>query len=188
MVIRDRNQAIQPPQLGFDARLFRRYDVFLLLSWVFTSMLDYVVLLFSLSDFALSIRLWYTQATDLVGFLNIGAALGRPIIGILSDRCNRIDTAGALTLLCGLSCLAFWVPAMSYGLTMFFILICGEIVGVFWMVSCPSDRTQVISCTVANGLVMGSDYKSALCGNCRTQGSPVPLIAIMGHGYHIDQK
>ncbi|KAF1348363.1 hypothetical protein EJ07DRAFT_169624 [Lizonia empirigonia] len=42
-VIRDRNH------------LLRRYDVLLLLAWAFTSMLGYVVLLFSLSDFALSI-------------------------------------------------------------------------------------------------------------------------------------
>jgi len=141
LVIRDRNHAIQPPQLGFDVRLLRRYDVILLLLWVFTSMLGYVVLLLSFSDFALSLGLSHTQATDLIGFLNIGTALGRPLIGILSDRWSRIDTAGALTLLCGLWCLAFWVPAM---LTVFFVLVCGAIVGVFWMVSCSSDRISVI--------------------------------------------
>jgi MFS family permease len=139
LAIRDRNHTIQPPQLGFDTRLLRRYDVILLLSWVFTSMLGYIVLLFSLSDFALSIGLSHNQATDMIGFLNIGTAIGRPIIGILSDRWSRIDTAGVLTLLCGLSCLAFWVPAMSYGLTLFFALLCGAIVGVFWMVSCSSN-------------------------------------------------
>jgi predicted MFS family arabinose efflux permease len=135
LVIRDRNRAVRPLQLGFDLRLLRRYDVILLLCWTFTSMLGYVVLLFSLSDFALSIGLSHAQATDLIGFLNIGTAVGRPIIGIFSDRWSRIDTAGILTFACGVSCLAFWVPAMSYGLTVFFVLICGAIVGVFWMVS-----------------------------------------------------
>jgi MFS family permease len=135
LVIRDRNRTVRPYQLGFDLRLLRRYEVILLLCWTFTSMLGYVVLLFSLSDFALSIGLSHAQATDLIGFLNIGTAVGRPIIGIFSDRWSRIDTAGILTLACGISCLAFWVPAMSYGLTVFFVLICGAIVGVFWMVS-----------------------------------------------------
>ena len=136
IVIRDRNQVIQPSQLGFDTRLLQRYEVVLLLAWAFVSMLGYVVLLFSLSDFALSIGLNRSQATDVVGLLNIGTAVGRPIIGILSDRWSRIDTAGVLTLLCGLSCFAFWLPATSFTLTIFFSIICGATVGVFWMVRC----------------------------------------------------
>ncbi|KAG9388003.1 MFS transporter protein [Pyrenophora tritici-repentis] len=91
--IRDRNKAIRPSQLGFDTELLRRHEVILLLSWVFVSMMGYIVLLFSLSDFALSIGLSQSQATDMIGLLNIGTAVGRPIIGIISDRWSRIDTA-----------------------------------------------------------------------------------------------
>jgi predicted MFS family arabinose efflux permease len=133
--IRDRNKAIRPSQLGFDTKLLRRYEVLLLLAWIFISMLGYVVLLFSLSDFALSIGLSRSQATDMIGFLNVGTAVGRPLIGVLSDRWSRVDTAGALTLLCGICCFAFWLPAASYPLTVFFVIICGAVVGVFWMVS-----------------------------------------------------
>lgn len=135
VVIRDRNSAIQPYQSGFDTKLLRRYDVMLLLAWAFISMLGYIVLLFSLADFALSIGLTRAQATDVIGLLNVGTAIGRPIIGIFSDRWSRIDTAGVLTLVCGLSCFAFWLPATSFGLTVFFAILCGAIVGVFWMVS-----------------------------------------------------
>lgn len=140
-LLRDRNHVIRPPQLAFDTRLLRRYDVQLLLAWAFTSMLGYVVLLFSLSDFALSIGFSRAQATDLIGFLNLGTAVGRPFIGIASDRWSRIDTAGVLTLACGLSCFAFWLPATSYGLTVFFAILCGAVVGVFWMVrASPCSR------------------------------------------------
>ncbi|CAN9251050.1 unnamed protein product [Alternaria alternata] len=135
--IRDRNKAIRPSQLGFDTRLLRQYEVLLLLAWVFISMLGYVVLLFSLSDFALSIGLSRSQATDMIGLLNVGTAIGRPIIGIFSDRWSRMDTAGALTLVCGVSCFAFWLPATGYGLTVFFVILCGAIVGVFWMTIGP---------------------------------------------------
>lgn len=139
ILIRDRNRMIQPSQHGFDTKLLRRYDVLLLLAWAFISMLGYIVLLFSLPDFAISIGLTRTEATNIVGLLNIGTAVGRPVIGILSDRWSRIDTAAALTLLCGLSCFAFWLPATSSGLAMFFALVCGAIVGVFWMV-----RTHIL--------------------------------------------
>ncbi|KAF2621318.1 MFS general substrate transporter [Macroventuria anomochaeta] len=136
-VLRDRNHVIRPSQLGFDTKLLRRYDVILLLAWAFISMLGYVILLFSLSDFALSIGLSRAQATDVIGLLNVGTAVGRPVIGTLSDRWSRIDTAGILTLLCGLSCFAFWLPATTFGLTVFFAIICGAIVGVFWMTIGP---------------------------------------------------
>ncbi|KAL9596231.1 MAG: hypothetical protein Q9219_005942 [cf. Caloplaca sp. 3 TL-2023] len=104
IVIRDRNNAIQPSQLGFDTNLLRRYDVILLLSWVFITMLGYVPLVFSLSNFALSIGLSKSQATDVIGLLNVGTAVGRPVIGILSDRWSRLDTAGVLTLTIGPLC------------------------------------------------------------------------------------
>ncbi|KAK9350179.1 major facilitator superfamily domain-containing protein [Lipomyces doorenjongii] len=137
LVIRDRNQHIRPPQRALDIKLLRRYDVLLLLSWAFVSMLGYITVLFSLSDFALSIGLSHAQATNIVGFLNVGTAVGRPIIGIWSDRYSRIDVAGLLTLLCGLCCFTFWLPATSYGLTVFFALIIGAILGVFWLTIGP---------------------------------------------------
>jgi MFS family permease len=134
-LIRDRNHHIKPTQLAFDVKLLRRYDVVLLLLWAFISMFGYITLLFSLSDFALSIHLSREQGTDIVGFLNLGTAVGRPIIGIFSDRFSRANTAGVLTLICGLSCFAFWLPATTFGLSVFFSLLCGAILGVFWMVS-----------------------------------------------------
>ncbi|CAD0020554.1 unnamed protein product, partial [Aureobasidium pullulans] len=69
--LRDRNRLIKPPQLAFDWKLLRRYDVQLLLLWAFVSMLGYITLLFSLSDFALSIGLSQSQATNVVGLLNL---------------------------------------------------------------------------------------------------------------------
>lgn len=137
-LIRDRNKHIQPPQLALDTRLLLRLDVWLLLSWAFTSMLGYVVLLYSLGDFAIAIGLSRSQSTMIIGLLNVGTAIGRPIIGIWSDKFRRVDVAAILTTLCGISCFAFWLPAMGYGLIVFFALLIGAILGVFWMVSFPA--------------------------------------------------
>ena len=100
-------------------------------------MLGYITLLFSLSDFALSVGISQQRATDIIGFLNIGTAVGRPIIGIVSDKSDIFDVTGILTLTCGLSCFAFWIPTQSYGLLVFFSIIAGAILGVFWMVCLP---------------------------------------------------
>ena len=160
-VIRDRNHVIQPSQRGFDTKLLRRYDVILLLAWAFISMLGYIILLFSLSDFALSIGLSRAQATDVIGLLNVGTAVGRPIIGTLSDRWSRIDTAGVLTLVCGLSCFAFWLPATTFGLTVFFAIICGAVVGVFWMVRWLPRFP--LSSHGARAYTLAIDNRPALC-------------------------
>lgn len=98
-------------------------------------MFGYITLLFSLSDFALSIGLSCDETTNIVGFLNLSTAVGRPIIGFISDRYARVNTAGVLTFSCGIICFAFWMPATTYSLTVFFSLLCGAFLGVFWMAS-----------------------------------------------------
>lgn len=177
VAIRDRNSAIRPSQRGFDTKLLRRYDVLLLLAWAFVSMLGYVLLLFSLADFALSIGLSRSQATDIIGLLNVGTAVGRPIIGILSDKWSRIDTAGVLTLLCGLSCFAFWIPATSYGLTVFFAMLCGAFVGVFWMVS------NALRCSLCLKLTSVDHWPTVCRGrrNKRPTVTTIPLLGVRNH-------
>lgn len=138
-IIRDRNKYIRPPQLAFDTRLLRRYDVWLLLAWAFISMLGYIALLFSLSDFALAIGLSSQRATDTIGLLNVGTAIGRPVIGIASDKSSRLKVAGALTLVCSLLSIALWIPAASFALLATFAVLAGAVLGVFWMV-CPLRR------------------------------------------------
>jgi MFS family permease len=134
-LIRNRNAAIKPPQIGFDTKLLVRYDVFLLLAWGFLSMLGYITLLYSLPDFSGSIGLDKTQAAAISAYLNLGIAIGRPAVGFVSDRLGRIEVAGWLTFFCGLTCFAIWIPAKTYGLTIFFSIVSGAVVGVFWMVS-----------------------------------------------------
>ncbi|MCJ1258558.1 hypothetical protein MMC24_006391 [Lignoscripta atroalba] len=135
--IRNRNETIRPPQRGFDTGLLRRYDVQLLLAWSFISMLGYITLLFSLPDFARSIGLSSSQAATLSAILNLGTAIGRPLIGVVSDRYGRMEVAGLLTLVCGLSCFVIWLPASSYGVVIFFALLNGAILGVFWVTIGP---------------------------------------------------
>ncbi len=143
ILIRNRNETVKPPQRGFDINLLLRYDVGLLLAWSVISMLGCITLLFSLPDFSRSIGLSSSQAAAISAFLNLGTAIGRPLIGIVSDRYGRIETAGFLTFVCGLSCLVIWLPGTTYGVVTFFALINGAILGVFWMVSLTKLETAI---------------------------------------------
>ncbi|KAK2809403.1 hypothetical protein FQN50_003862 [Emmonsiellopsis sp. PD_5] len=92
-LIRTRNEAIRPPQRGFDSKLLRRADVLLVLSWSFMSMLGYMTLLYSLPDYGRSIGLSKSRAASVNAILNLGTAIGRPLIGISSDRFGRLQVA-----------------------------------------------------------------------------------------------
>ncbi|KAJ9667858.1 hypothetical protein H2201_002044 [Coniosporium apollinis] len=136
-LIRNRNAIIKPPMRGFDVKLLRRPTVLLLLTWGFVSMLGYMTLLYSLPDFARSIGLSPSQAASTAAFLNLGTAVGRPLIGFMSDRFGRIRVAGLATAVSGLSVFTFWLPAETYGLTVFYSLLNGAVLGVFWMTISP---------------------------------------------------
>lgn len=55
MLMKDRNKAIGSSQLAFDYRLFKKVEFWLILGWGFFSMLGYIVLLFSLPNYATSV-------------------------------------------------------------------------------------------------------------------------------------
>ena len=99
-------------------------------------MLCYIALLFSLPDYALTLGLSSGQAASISAILNTGTAIGYPFIGVVSDRYRRIEVAGILTFVCGLTYFEIWISATSYGVNVVFALISGAILGVFWVVRC----------------------------------------------------
>lgn len=136
-MLRDRNAIVKPSQLGFATYLLRRYDVILLLSYSFLNMMGYMILLYSLSNYAVSIGLSQSQASVVTALLNTGTAIGRPGIGFASDKLGRIKIAGSLAMFTGLCCFAIWIPATTYGVLIFYALLAGMTIGTFWMVYEP---------------------------------------------------
>lgn len=135
-LIRDRNAQVKPDQLGFAVHLLRRYDCLLLLVWAFTNVLGYIVILYSVSSYAVEVvGLTQKQAGALTAMLNLGTGLGRPAAGLVSDRWGRVRVAGCITLACAVVVFAVWMPARSYAVLVFFSLVSGAILGVYWMVS-----------------------------------------------------
>ncbi|GAD95706.1 major Facilitator Superfamily protein [Paecilomyces variotii No. 5] len=137
LLIRNRNKAIRPTQRAFDLKLLRRLDVLLFLAWGFISMFGYITLSYSLPDYARSLGLSGEQAASVNALLNVGNAIGRLCTGLASDRFGRIEIAGLLTCVCGLSCFAIWMPATSYGVLLFFAFFAGGILGVFYVTVGP---------------------------------------------------
>lgn len=137
ILVKDRNKAVGATQLAFDYVMFRRIEFLLTLGWGCFSMLGYIVLLFSLPNYSLSIGLSTTQGSIVAALLNLGQGLGRPLVGIFSDAAGRINIAGFLTFFCGFLCLVMWIFARSFGLLVFFAILVGTVSGTFWTTIAP---------------------------------------------------
>lgn len=137
ILVRDRNKAVGSVYVAFDVKLFKRPEFLLLLGWGFCSMLAYIVLLFSLPNYARSIGLSAKQGSVIGALLNLGQGLGRPFVGGFSDVTGRINMAGTCTCLAGIFCLLIWIFAKSYGVLIFFALIVGTVSGTFWATIAP---------------------------------------------------
>lgn len=140
-LIRDRNKSVKPTMHGFDVKLLKRTQPILLLSWIFVGMFGYTCLLYSLPDFALSIGLTSDQAAYISVFMNVATTVGRPIIGLLSDRYGIIPVSAVTTLFTGICTFAIWIPANSYAVTIVFALAVGGTLGVFWPAVAPLCAT-----------------------------------------------
>lgn len=134
LLARSRNEVVKPDERLFNFRLLRSYHALLLLGWSFVMMFGYITLMFSLSDYALAIGRSEQDSTTVVALLNLGAAVGRPAIGYLSDRYGRVEVAGLLTATCGVLVFVLWLPTSVYGILLAFALVDGAILGIFWAV------------------------------------------------------
>lgn len=136
-LVRDRNDTIRPRIKALDVQLLKRRQIWMLIGFTAFSMLGYIVLTFTLSPFALSLGLSQDQAGVITGMLNLGTLLGRPFIGVLSDRFGRLTIASLFTFLNAIFTFAIWIPTNSYGLLIFLAIIVGPTAGVFWAVRSP---------------------------------------------------
>jgi MFS family permease len=132
-LIRNRNEHINPPQRGFDTKLLKQTNVILLLTWLFIGMFGYTTLTYSLPAYGTSIGLSHSQASTVNAVMNVGVFIGRCLTGMASDNFGRIEVAGLLTFLSGVMCFAIWIPAKSYGVLLFYSILAGGTLGVYWV-------------------------------------------------------
>lgn len=138
LLLRDRNKVVGSKHHPFRIKLMKRPEFLSLQVWSLLTTLGYTGLAFSVSAQAISIGLTASQGALLNSLYNLGQAVGRPLMGLASDRFGRINVALVCTALSGVMCLAFWIPSAyvssKFGLLIFFNIISGTVTGVFWTV------------------------------------------------------
>lgn len=136
-LLRDRNKEVGSRHKAFHLPLMKRPQFLLFQAWGVLSILGYVILLFSIANFALSVGLSATQGSTVSALLNLGQALGRPVVGMVSDRFGRINVSAFLTFTCGVFCLVIWIFARSMGVLCFFAILVGTVAGTMWATAAP---------------------------------------------------
>ncbi|KAF8475464.1 major facilitator superfamily domain-containing protein [Kalaharituber pfeilii] len=140
LLIRDRNASIHPTHNSFDIDLLRRIpNLGFVLAWGFFSLLGYVMILFSLADYARSIGLTTGQASIVASMLSLGMMFGRPLVGYMSDVFGRINISFLMTLFSGVTVFCLWMPGHlgGYPLCIVFAIINGAVSGTFWTTISP---------------------------------------------------
>ncbi|KAL5336389.1 major facilitator superfamily domain-containing protein [Aspergillus crustosus] len=138
MLIRERRPA-QPALslkkrrfLGLNPSLLREPTFLLFITWGFFSIIGYIALLFSLASYAQSIGLSSSTGSLASALLNLGQALGRPLVGYLSDDFGRIRVPAIATALCGFFCMVFWPFTSSPASLFAFAILAGLEAGTIW--------------------------------------------------------
>ncbi|KAF7548462.1 hypothetical protein G7Z17_g7028 [Cylindrodendrum hubeiense] len=137
LLVKDRNKIIGSRQAPFDIALFKRVEYLLLLGYGWFSMLGYIVLIFSLANYANAVGLDSSKAALVSAIFNLGQAFGRPFIGYFSDRTGRINMACLTTFMAAVFVFALWINGHVFGVLMVFTIVGGAVGGTFWATIAP---------------------------------------------------
>lgn len=137
-LIRDRNKDVGSVHVPLNWGLFRRPSFLLLEAWLVFSIIPYIALVFSVVDYCRAVGLTASQASLVGALFNMSQGLGRPVIGLSSDKVGRINVSTFCTGLCGLFSLFLWVfAARSLAACIVFALLSGTVAGVMWATVAP---------------------------------------------------
>ncbi|KAL2257905.1 hypothetical protein VTK26DRAFT_8989 [Humicola hyalothermophila] len=137
LLLRDRNKAVGAVHVPFHKDLFKLFDYWLFLGWGFFSLLGYVIVVFSIADYANQVGFTPSQGSLAAAMFNLSQGIGRPFIGLASDRVGRINVAALGTLIAGLAALFLWIFAGSYFGGLIVYALFGVFAGIVWPCVAP---------------------------------------------------
>ncbi|RMZ90135.1 hypothetical protein DV736_g2640, partial [Chaetothyriales sp. CBS 134916] len=135
-VVRDRNKQTGARHAALDISILKRPEFLLVQAWSWFSMFAYIIVVFSIPAYARSVGLSSSQGATLNAILNVGQMVGRPVIGLISDRYGRINVAMVSSFGAALTVFCFWIPVEAvpsrYGLLLFYSVVGGALAGNYW--------------------------------------------------------
>lgn len=174
LLLRERKPRERRKTRAFNPRHFGRIEILLVVFWGLVTDMGYIALLFSLPTYATSIGLNPTQGSVIQAVLNVGLAVGRPVIGYYSDKVGCINMAMSMTSICAVLVFALWIPAHSYAVLLAFALLVGMVVGTFW--SAVSPVLAEVAGLVELGSILGSIFLALVVPTTFAEAIAIQLV------------
>ncbi|ODV60187.1 MCT family MFS transporter, partial [Ascoidea rubescens DSM 1968] len=121
----------------FDISVIYEPSIQIIAFWFGLVLLGYILIIYSLSDYAITIGLSQHQGSVIIAVLNTGQAVCRPVLGIIADKIGRVNFTIISQALTFILIFAFWINAKSYALLIAFSFLIGGIVGVGNLMNVP---------------------------------------------------
>lgn len=129
LLIKSRSKHHQLQFTFFDASIYKSAAFWLISVFVITCIFGYVILFYTLANFATTIGLLENEGAIVSTMVQVGSTLGRPLCGLVGDIYGPITVATFGYALSGILCLAMWIPARSYPVLIVFGFIEGLFIG-----------------------------------------------------------
>ena len=113
--------------------LITQVPVVCVVLWNMIYSFTYTILLFSLSSYATAIGLSYRDGSNVTTVQSVAQTIGRPLLGLCSDKIGRVNTTIICTLVLSILIFFFWIFVTTYSELLAFAFLAGSILGVNWV-------------------------------------------------------
>ncbi|CEP20251.1 MCH2 [Cyberlindnera jadinii] len=134
ILVKPRTKHINTSMKIWDNHMLTFTTYWLFLLYIATTQLGYVVLLYNMADFTISLGYSARQGSIVACMISAGAVFGRPLVGRLSDKFGPVTTSIFAHSIVGILCLAMWIPARNYATAIAFAFLEGSLMGSIWVV------------------------------------------------------
>ncbi|KAL3229725.1 putative transporter ESBP6 [Nakaseomyces bracarensis] len=150
----------------FTINLYRKPFVLLIAVWFSFALLGYIIMVFTMSPYAIARGMSAHDASTLTAILNGAQSIGRPCMGLAGDRFGRTNVTIVLTCCLSIFLFGFWIPAYTFVQLIFFSICVGSCVGV----------ANVMNTVLIADMVGPEEFLPAWAFVCYI-GSPLCLVA-----------
>lgn len=162
---------------AYDKECVHNTGFWILSFYLAMTMFGYVVVMYSLADFTVSLGYTARQGSIAGAMLQVGFCIGRPLAGYLSDFLGPLTIAACAYLLAAIFVLGMWIPCRNYATILMFAILEGMFSGTVFPTSAPItarlvgiSKLNVAFCMLWMFLALSSLF-SNMIGNSLTSGS-----------------
>ncbi|CUM65811.1 uncharacterized protein PRCAT00003459001 [Priceomyces carsonii] len=137
MCVRTRSKHSKIIFTPFDLETIKCAGFWLLCFYNITCVLGYVIVLYSMSNYARSLGYSEYQGAIVSTMVQVGFCYGRPLIGYISDKLGPTTVCSFSYYMASIFTFAMWIPARNYATIIMLALIEGTFIGAVFPTTAP---------------------------------------------------